>query len=185
MGLKHVLAVVALTASFTPSAQAPADYDAGLAAYGAGDYHAAATQWKELAERGEAQAQFNLAFMYDNGQGVPHDYTTAAFWYLAAAEQGHPDAAWNLGMMYASGQGVARDYVEAYKWLSVSALFGDEDVQGDRQAVAKLLTNSQLSETELWLLEWTPRQSSAGLIGTPTELDRPGTKPAKLPALAQ
>ena len=51
-----------------------ADFDAGLAALQKGDYAAALREWMPLAERGDAVAQFNLALMYDNGQGVRQDY---------------------------------------------------------------------------------------------------------------
>jgi TPR repeat protein len=49
------------------------------------------------AEQGDAQAQYNLGIMYDNGQDVPQDYTAAASWYRKAAEQGHAQAQFNLG----------------------------------------------------------------------------------------
>ena len=42
------------------------------------------------AEQGNAEAQFNLGVMYDNGQGVKQDYFKAVEWYQKAAEQGHP-----------------------------------------------------------------------------------------------
>ena len=137
-----------------------ADYDAGLVAYGQGDYQTALQQWESLAETGSGRAQFNLAYMYDNGQGVTHDYETAAHWYRAAAQQGHPEAAWNLGMMYASGQGVPQDYIQAYQWLSVSALFGDKNFNEDRASVAELLTQQQRDEAEQWLWHWKPKQTS-------------------------
>ena len=154
MIFRHVLAFMVVTASVAVSAQVPADYETGLSAYGVGDYAAALDHWKPLAEDGGTQAQFNLAFMYDNGQGVSHDYVTAALWYLAAAEQGHSGAAWNLGMMYASGQGVGQDYGAAYKWLSISAFFGDRDAYEDRDAVAELMTRSQLDRAETSIWQW-------------------------------
>ncbi len=157
MTFRHALAFIVLTVILGTSEQAPADYDTGLSAYGVGDYAAAMDKWKPLAEDGSARAQFSVAFMYDNGQGVPHDYATAAQWYMSAAEQGHPDAAWNLGMMYASGQGIRRDYVEAYKWLSIAALFGDDIIYEDRDAVAELMTEIQLDEAEAWIWNWVPR----------------------------
>jgi len=35
----------------------------------------------QAAERGNAQAQFSLGRMYDNGQGVRQDYAEAVKWY--------------------------------------------------------------------------------------------------------
>jgi TPR repeat protein len=40
------------------------------------------------AEQGNARAQNNLGYMYENGQGVPTDYAAAALWYGKAAAQG-------------------------------------------------------------------------------------------------
>jgi len=37
---------------------------------------------------GEADAQFLLGLMYDNGEGVPQDYKQAIKWYTKVAEQG-------------------------------------------------------------------------------------------------
>src|SRR5262249_53410150 len=60
---------------------------------------------RRLAEQGEAWAQFNLAQMYDKGEGVPQSYAEAAKWYRKAAEQGDASAQDNLGAMYHFGQG--------------------------------------------------------------------------------
>jgi len=37
------------------------------------------------ANAGDAEAQFNLALMYGNGQGVPQDYVEAMAWYRGEA----------------------------------------------------------------------------------------------------
>ena len=57
-------------------------------------------QTLQLAEQGNADAQYNLGVMYDNGQGVRQDYAEAARWYRKAAEQGNAKAQYNLGSMY-------------------------------------------------------------------------------------
>ena len=96
-------------------------FDDGLAAYNAGDYAAALNFWKPLAEEGVANAQFSLAGMYANGQGVPQDIAGAARWVRLAAEQGLANAQNNLGYMYAEGQGVPQDDTEAAKWYRKAA----------------------------------------------------------------
>ena len=40
------------------------------------------------AEKGEADAQFNLGFMYANGLGVTKDEVEAVKWYRKSADQG-------------------------------------------------------------------------------------------------
>ncbi|KAF8926036.1 hypothetical protein BGZ58_000244, partial [Dissophora ornata] len=49
------------------------------------------------ANQGDADAQSNLGFMYDNGKGVPQDYPKAIEWYLKATNQGDAIAQSNLG----------------------------------------------------------------------------------------
>jgi len=44
------------------------------------------------AKQGNADAQFTLAVMYENGDGVPKDEKTAMKWYRLAAEKGHAEA---------------------------------------------------------------------------------------------
>ena len=60
----------------------------GLDAYERGDYATALREWQPLAEQGYADPQYNLGWMYDNGQGVPQNDKTAVKWYTLAAEQG-------------------------------------------------------------------------------------------------
>ena len=73
------------------------------------------------------EAQFNLAALYMNGQGVAQDYGESARWYKLAAEQGQAEAQYNLGVLYASGQGVARDTAEAARWYRRAAEQGHAD----------------------------------------------------------
>jgi len=63
------------------------DFEDALAAANAGDFQKAFRLWKPLAEQGNADAQFNLGFMYDNGDGVPKDDAKAE------AHPRHPDPA--------------------------------------------------------------------------------------------
>ena len=73
------------------------------------------------AEKGDAQAQFNLGVMYYQGKGVKQNFKEALKWFQKAAEQGLAEAQSNLGVMYAKGQGMARDYKEAVKWYRKAA----------------------------------------------------------------
>ena len=72
------LAFVIALMLFATTPVAAGIYGDGEAAYSAGDYQKAFRLWKPLAERGVAQAQFNLGLMYDKGEGVPQDYASAA-----------------------------------------------------------------------------------------------------------
>ena len=73
------------------------DYDKGLAAYDAGDYATALQEWRPLAERGDANAQSNLGFMYDNGRGVLQDAVLAHMWFNIAGANGNALGSENRG----------------------------------------------------------------------------------------
>ena len=64
---------------------------------------------RPLAEAGVAYAQFNLGYLYENGQGIPQHYAEGVKWYRKAAEQGYAQAQHNLGQMYRQGRGVPQD----------------------------------------------------------------------------
>src|SRR5471030_1256577 len=80
-----------------------ADLDTGLAAAPKNDFVTALTEWRPLAEKGNARAQCYLGVMYDNGQGVVQDYKEAGKWYRLAADQGNAEAQFNLGRIYDNG----------------------------------------------------------------------------------
>jgi TPR repeat protein len=99
----------------------------GYQSYLKGHFDAAHEEWLPLAELGDAEAQFNMGVMYDEGAGVQQDLATAAEWYEKAAEQGFVDAQANLGMMYYHGQGVPCDHKAAVDWLQRAANQGDTE----------------------------------------------------------
>jgi TPR repeat protein len=99
----------------------------GYQSYLKGDYSAAYNEWLPLAELGDAEAQYNLGVMYDEGAGMEQDLAAAAGWYRKAAEQGFMDAQTNLGIMYYHGQGVGRDHAEAARWFRQAASQGDSE----------------------------------------------------------
>jgi uncharacterized protein len=112
-----------------PTATAAVDFDTGWEAYERGDFEAAYAAWHPLAEQGDIIAQYNIASMYDNGQGVAEDKSEAARWYRAAAEQGDVDAQFSLGFMYDYGEGVEQDYGEAVRWYRAAAEQGLSNAQ--------------------------------------------------------
>ena len=65
--------------------------------------------------------QFNLAVMYENGEGVEKDVFKAVKWYRKAAERGNTYAQFNLGLAYIQGKAVKQDEVEAFKWFYKAA----------------------------------------------------------------
>ena len=83
----------------------------------------------QAAELGDAEAQHNLGFMYDFGEGIPEDNVQAVYWYTKASEQGYAIAQYRLGIMYNSGEGVAKDDVEAVSWFREAAEQGNAEAQ--------------------------------------------------------
>ena len=65
-----------------------ADFQVGLEAAERGEYAKALREWRPLAEQGNADAQYNLGVMYEEGRGMPQDDAEAVKWYRRAAEQG-------------------------------------------------------------------------------------------------
>ena len=137
-------------------------FEDAVAAYDRGDY-ATAIRWiKPLAEQGNAETQFILGLMYDNGRGVAQDHAMAVKWYRKAAEQGIAKAQFNLGVSYEDGQGVPQNYMLAYMWFDVasSALEGEgrERAIKNRNAVASKLTLEQIADAQLLAREWKPKE---------------------------
>jgi cell division septation protein DedD len=91
--------VLALAAAALWAPAAHADVKSGVDAWSAGDYAAAVAQWQPLAERGDPDAQFNLAQAYKLGRGVPLDLARAEELYGKAAAKGHLQAADAYGLL--------------------------------------------------------------------------------------
>ena len=84
---------------------------------------------RSRAEKGDAQAQYELGIIYCGGDGVKKDHREAAKWYRAAAEQGHAGGQNAMGRSYLNGEGVAQDLAEAIKWFRLAAAQGYADAQ--------------------------------------------------------
>jgi TPR repeat protein len=57
------------------------------------------TQLQREAQEGDPDAQYELAYLYENGLGVPKNETKALELYQQAADQGHSAAENNLDAM--------------------------------------------------------------------------------------
>ena len=91
------------------------------------------------AERGNAQAQFELGARYRGGrEGFERNSTEAVRWYRRSAEQGFTLAQSYLGIAYALGQSVERDAAEAARWCRLGAEQGDS---GGQLCLALLYAN--------------------------------------------
>ncbi len=130
--------------------------DAGNEAYERGDYATALSEWRPLADQGDADAQFYLGRMYQRGYGVPQDNQQARHWWEKAAAQGLVDAQFNLGLIYENGEGVPQDLVQAHKWYNLAGVNGHKDAATQRDVLAKQMTPAQIAEAERLAREWKP-----------------------------
>ncbi len=85
------------------------------------DYDKVIKMYKKRAKQGDADAQYNLGYMYENGEGVEGDYVIAAEWYEKAAGQGHAKAQNNLAFLYRKGYGVPQDMAKAVELYEKAA----------------------------------------------------------------
>ncbi|AHG74500.1 hypothetical protein X781_23570 [Mannheimia sp. USDA-ARS-USMARC-1261] len=124
MNLKKSLLIALFSFGIAQSAFAETNrekFDRAAQFYEQQNYSAAFPLFKQLAELGDAKAQFNLALMYANGQGVAQSDKQAAYWFEKAAEQGYAAAQFNLGLMYGNGKGVAQSDTQAAYWYEKAA----------------------------------------------------------------
>lgn len=97
----------------------------GVDAWQAGDYAKAVAEWRGPAQKGDADAQFNLGQAYKLGRGVAQDSAAAQSWYLKAAEKGHEQAQANLGLiLFQNG-----DRQGAMPWIRKAAEHGEARAQ--------------------------------------------------------
>lgn len=76
-----------------------ADVKAGVDAWSRGDYALAIREWQPPAERGDADALFNLGQAYLHGRGVKADLARAENLFGRAASKGHLQAADIYGLL--------------------------------------------------------------------------------------
>jgi TPR repeat protein len=130
----------------------------GTGAYSRGDYVRAVRVLAPAALRGNARAQAQLGFMYENGFGVPQNYAAAAELYQSAAAQGDAFAQSRLGLSYDKGHGVPQNMVLSYKWLDLAAARATNRERDYyrrlRDAVASKMTSNQIVEGQRLALIW-------------------------------
>jgi TPR repeat protein len=95
--------------------------ESALAAVKDEEYGKAFKQFQVLANRGEADAQHNLAMLYRLGKGVEKNYKLSGEWFRKAADQGVVDAQYYMGHMYDVGEGVSKNKKYAFVWYRKAA----------------------------------------------------------------
>jgi TPR repeat protein len=122
---RKYLAATAAAALLLSAGGALADVKTGVDLWQVGNFAGAVKEWRALADKGDADAQFNLGQAYKLGRGVPADLGTAQSWYEKAAHQGHEQAQVNVGLILYNG-GRRR---EGLPWIRKAVEVGDPRAQ--------------------------------------------------------
>jgi cell division septation protein DedD len=157
---------VAASLALSIATPALADVKAGVDAWQQGDYGRAISEWRPLAQAGDADAQFNMGQAYKLGRGVQPDLAIATDWYRKAAAQGHQRAEDNLGLlMFQQG-----DRASAMPYLQRASARGEPRAQ---YIVGTALFNGDLA-TKDWVRAYAlmTRASAAGLPQATTSLQQ-------------
>jgi uncharacterized protein len=125
------------------------------------------------ADKDYSAAQYDLATMYQSGNGVDVDYKKAFEYYLQSAEQDFEDGQAQVAMFYDLGKGVDKNHVKAAYWhkkaaqsevqksmvfLGISYYYGkgvDKDIKEAKYWIKRGIngSNKELSERAQALLD--------------------------------
>lgn len=97
--VKRRLGIALMVAAAIVPQAASADVKAGVDAWARADYTAAVREWQGPADKGDADAQFNLGQAYRLGRGVKADLRKAEELFGKAAAKGHLQAADTYGLL--------------------------------------------------------------------------------------
>ncbi len=79
---------------------------------------------KQIAERGNMDAQFELGIRFLSGEGFPKDEKKAAEWLMKSAEQQNLPAMNAVGTLHEQGLGLPKDEKKAFEWFEKAAKYG-------------------------------------------------------------
>ena len=81
------------------------------------------------AEKGDRDAEHEVAVMLEHGYGVPKNETEARKWLERAAGHGHVVAEYEFGLALRDGRGAVQDYGRAVEWIRRAAENGHGPAQ--------------------------------------------------------
>jgi uncharacterized protein len=117
------------------------DIDDAIDSMRAGNFAEAYCILKPYAENGDAEAQYNIGWMYLNGYGLAMNDRLALKWWQRASSQGYTDAIFSIAMLYSLGEGqVKKDMDKAIEYYLLALQAGHED--------ASMIIRSMLSRDD-------------------------------------
>ena len=118
----------------------------GIAAFEAKHFSRAAGLLSPLAHAGNAEAQYRMAIMAQNGLGMHQNEQLAYKFMKAAAEAGLGLAQHGLGFMYLQGDCVEQDGKQALKWFTLAA---EQGLAGSQTTIAMMYEEGRGVEKDL------------------------------------
>ena len=154
------------------------------------DFFEAALWFRQAADRGIPEAQYNLSLAYELGQGVGKDEPAAQRWYRQAATQGYGRARFNLALMLKEGRGSPVDVAAALTFYRAGA---EQNFAPAQNNLGILLAEGRgvaanLAEAYSWLslaVENGAKPTGRDLVArqlSPAQLAEAGTAVARLRA---
>ena len=137
------ISLLLLVFAMTQSAARAADIHDAMTAMRHGDFAEAYCILRPHADNGDADAQYNIGWMYLNGYGLAINDSLAMEWWQRASAQGHIDANFSIAMLYSLGEGqVRKDMDKALDYYLLAAEAGHEDA---RLIIKSMLTRDDKS----------------------------------------
>lgn len=151
------------------------------AKYEAGQMDVALELYTQAANKGLAEAQFQVGKMYYLGESGSKDYSSASMWFKRAARQRHAKAEYGLATCYMNGDGVPVNYDQALMYMRASALRGYVPAQ---RKLAELYQKGVLVEADsIEAKRWRDMSDGKDVVLVP-EIERPTKIIAKAPVVS-
>lgn len=140
----------------------------GEAAIAEENYEEAYKLFSVAAKKGEADAEYGMGVLYNEGWAVDKDSAKAFSWFQKAALQNHPPAQYSVGNAYFKGFGVETNIPEAEIWWDIAARNGYSQAQFN---LGMLLFNSNgPDEAKEQGIAWTRAAAKQGVVWADKQL---------------
>ena len=108
------------------------------------DYYKAVSLIRDAAAVNFDEAQYMLALMYINGQGIAQNYGNAIKYLRAAVSQGNVDAITTLADILTQGTMYPRNLIQAHILYNIASVYGAQGAAEQRDALAGKLKIEEL-----------------------------------------
>ena len=117
---------------------------------------------KQRADKGDANAEWQLGVAYQEGDGVKKDLAQAVKLFKSSAEKNNNEGAYRYGLALLKGLGVLQSYKEAIYWLEKSANAGNKDAQYDLGNIYRYQNGVKVDMKRAYM--WFSLAAAQGLI---------------------